>query len=259
MSRPDDPRDFHDAVHDDDRRDALALAALGEPLDPEFAVHERTCPVCRAELEGLVRTVDLARGGVAPAPTRDVRPPAAVWEAIAREVRTGAPAPSAPPVGPPAPPVTTLAAARRRRRRWSVLAVAAAVAVVGAGVGGYAVGRDDAATGSCPTASAQLAPATGTAAGAGGRAEVVCSADGPALRVTTDRLPLASGYYEVWMYQPASGVMVAVGALGPDGTGTFTLPGGMDVRDYPVVDVSAQQFDGDPTHDRSVLQGPLTS
>ncbi|MHA3705186.1 anti-sigma factor domain-containing protein, partial [Jatrophihabitans sp. YIM 134969] len=145
---------------------------------------------------------------------------------------------------------------RRRARGW--LAAAAAVLVVGAGAGGYVVGRDDTSTGGCPTATAQLASVGGGSADAGGRAEVVCAADGPALRVTTEQLPINSGYYEVWMYQPSSGVMVAIGALGNDGSGTFTLPGGMDIRDYPVVDVSAQRFDGDPSHQQSVLQGPLT-
>lgn len=260
MSPASDP---HDPAHDQARRDALTLAALGEPLDPAFASHERDCLRCQADLRGLSETVALARGGVSPAPAGDVRPPAAVWSGIARELgfadAAAPPATGSPtPPGPPAIPPVSLDDARRRRRRRSWLAVAAAVLVLGGGAGGWLVGHEDRDVGGCPTATADLTSVGGTAADAGGRAQVVCSADGPALQVTTERLPLQSGYYEVWMYQPASGVMVAIGALGNDGAGTFTLPGGMDIREYPVVDVSAQRFDGDPTHQRSVLQGPLT-
>ncbi|MHA3704461.1 hypothetical protein ACXR2U_19995, partial [Jatrophihabitans sp. YIM 134969] len=129
MSRP---RDFHDPAYDDARRDALTLAALGEPLEPDLASHERDCLVCRADLEGLSRTVGLARGDVSPAPAVDVRPPDAVWTGIARELgltgpavspeapagpsRAGAPVGPAGPTEPPVTPPTSLADARRRRR-----------------------------------------------------------------------------------------------------------------------------------------------
>jgi hypothetical protein len=50
-----------------------------------------------------------------------------------------------------------------------------------------------------------------------------------------------------------------VGTLGDHGGGTFTIPAGIDLRDYHVIDVSAQDYGGATVqHGQSVLQGPLT-
>jgi len=38
----------------------------------------------------------------------------------------------------------------------------------------------------------------------------------------------------------------------------FSLPGGMDMESFPVVDISLEQFDGDVTHSTdSVVRGVL--
>jgi hypothetical protein len=66
----------------------LALIALGEPAaDDETTVHLGRCARCRAEVESLRRTADLARETV---DLRDpVTPPEAVWARIAADLDLG--------------------------------------------------------------------------------------------------------------------------------------------------------------------------
>ena len=51
--------------------------------------------------------------------------------------------------------------------------------------------------------------------------------------------------------------LVSLGTL--DGTsGRFDLPAGLDLTQFSVVDVSEEQFDGDPAHSGdSIVRGPL--
>lgn len=64
------------------------------------------------------------------------------------------------------------------------------------------------------------------------------------------------GFYEVWLLDPGSGRLVALGVLDDDGRGRLTVPEGVAVGDYPAVDVSAEPDDGDPAHSgASVLRG----
>jgi Anti-sigma-K factor rskA len=78
--------------------------------------------------------------------------------------------------------------------------------------------------------------------------------------VTTSGLPPRNGYYEVWLYDPTANNMVAIGALGDGGRGTFTLPAGINLQNYHVVDVSAQDYVGGSViaHAQSVLRGQFT-
>ena len=42
--------------------------------------------------------------------------------------------------------------------------------------------------------------------------------------------------------------------------GRFSIPVGLDLDDYALVDVSAEQFDGDPSHSGdSILRGELST
>ena len=91
-----------------------------------------------------------------------------------------------------------------------------------------------------------------------GTATVTQTPDGLTLNVAARQLPLRQGYYEVWLYDPTANQMVAVGTLGAGGDGVWTLASTIDLRSYSVVDVSAQDFDGDPAHKDSVLRGALT-
>ena len=134
------------------------------------------------------------------------------------------------------------------------------LALFGATAVGYALGhRGTTTSASCPGTKATLAQMPGGPSEVAGRAAVVCSPDGPALRVTTSKLPLRSGFYEVWLYAPSTNTMVAIGTLGADGAGSFTLPAGVNLQEFHVVDVSAQKLNGNPAHDQSVLRGALTS
>ena len=91
-----------------------------------------------------------------------------------------------------------------------------------------------------------------------GTATISQTADGLTLKVTAKALPLRQGYYEVWLYNPTADQMVAVGTLGAGGDGIWSLASTIDLRSYSIVNVSAQDFDGNPAHKDSVLQGPLT-
>jgi len=49
-----------------------------------------------------------------------------------------------------------------------------------------------------------------------------------------------------------------VGTLGAGSSSSFPLPPGVSLADYPVVDISLEAYDGDPTHSAiSVARGTL--
>jgi hypothetical protein len=286
-----DPRwhDPDDPLADEARMDGIVLAALGEPMEAELAAHIETCPECQIDAQSLAATVRAARDPD-PHVAASVAPPPAVWEGISAAIAESR-APSSRPAPSPSPglqqsvtslsvvpgggstdgaagaipPTSRDASAQdgRRRRgpaRWLAAAAAAVVLAVGAGAIGYTLGDDRSSevTASCETARADLGEMPGGPVGAGGSAEVVCGDEGPALRVRTDALPPPTGYYEVWLYSPTSDIMIGIGTLGADGDGSFTLPAGVDLEDFRVVDVSHQHLNGDPSHDQSVLQGPFS-
>lgn len=222
----------------------LALAALREPLPAEDAVHLESCATCRAEVASLQRGVDVLAVPALAAPGPPVPPPPQVWDAIAAAtgVVTAPRSESTPAevVGLP-----------RRRRNW--LPLAAAV-LVGVAVGGGAVAltRDDNGAVVAATALAPLAPED-----ASGRAEVWDRDGQRSLEVDLDAPALAEGYYEVWLLQPDAVRMVPVGVVSAGDT-VLPLPEGLDLSAYPVVDVSVEPIDGDPTHSGvSVARGQL--
>jgi hypothetical protein len=219
--------------------------------------------------------VDAARAGLPDAAdVTPVAPPPSVWAAIAavtgvsaeprtevleryvaEPVRPASPASPAPPE-----PVTPLRAPRPRRGLpgGASLLVAAASLVLGlvAGIGGTLLLRDEPAPKDRPLAGATLA-ALPLAPGATGRAEVLQTPTGRQLQVDVSRLGAAQGYYEVWLIDPRTMKMYAIGVL-RDGRGEWTLPEGVDLSAYPVVDVSLEPLDGNPTHSgKSVLRGTL--
>jgi anti-sigma-K factor RskA len=136
-----------------------------------------------------------------------------------------------------------------------MLLVAAAVvtgAVVGAGAVAVLQDRND---GEALTTVA-LDPLAGN--DASGRAEVVVRDDGSrVLEVDLDAPPLDDGYYEVWLIETSVEGMVTLG-VAQAGTNTFELPAGLDLGRFPLVDVSVEPLDGDPTHSGvSVARGEL--
>lgn len=269
--------------HIDD--ETLALHALGEDvLGDGQRSHLRDCPQCAgaaAELGGVARTVR-TRLGTAATTTDLVEPPPAVWSRVATELGLGpadagpGAAPVTPPAAPDAPALRSLPggaepvhgdrtspsdddlSARRAGRAWPRVLVAASLALVlglaaGAVWGRLGVERSTGAT----IASATLDPlpgrqdATGTAEvheGADGDREIVVSVEAPGADDT---------YREVWLLRPDASGLISLGVL--TGTeGRFDLPEGLDLADYPVVDVSEEHFDGDPAHSgESVVRGAL--
>ena len=91
-----------------------------------------------------------------------------------------------------------------------------------------------------------------------GQAQVLDSADGQVVRVDARALPARDGYYEVWLIDTAVTKLVPLGALPSGSVGTFTVPPGVSIADYPVVDISLEPLDGDPGHSKdSLMRGVL--
>jgi hypothetical protein len=252
----------------------LALAALREPLPAEDAAHLAACDACRAEVASLQRSVDVLAVPELAAPGTPVAPPPQVWASIATATgvsatprtdapaartdapaaRTDAPAATPPSAAPPeAPPAADVVPLRPRRRTWALVAAAAvAGGIVGAGVV-TVLGRDDAGT---AVAAAALDPLDDAVAS--GDARGVERADGTRLlEVDLSAPALDDAYYEVWLLRPDVSGLVPVG-VAQAGTSVFELPAGLDLGEFPVVDVSVEPLDGDPAHSGdSVVRGAL--
>lgn len=92
-------------------------------------------------------------------------------------------------------------------------------------------------------------------------AEIVERGGSRVLVVDAGDVPdIEDGYLEVWLLAPDASGMVTVGLLEPGQT-EFVLPANLSTDDFPVVDVSVEHYDGDPTHSGnslwrgSILQG----
>lgn len=197
------------------------------------------------------------------------QPPPGLWDRIAAEVAsdtdvdqtTRVPAPVAAPTandessphhhGVEAPVAPVVPLSSRRRVPWLLGAVAAAaVLIVGAAV---VLSRP---TSSSPPVLASTELARLGDSGSGG-AELV-EVDGELrLRVDTADLDAGEGFLEVWMINTDVTQLVSLGPIRPDGD--YNIPPGLDPEKFPVVDVSVEPLDGDPTHSGdSVLRGQLT-
>jgi hypothetical protein len=127
------------------------------------------------------------------------------------------------------------------------------------GVGLTSALRDDPAQPAAPSVLAQT-PLQGLplAPDASGRAQIVQAGDARRLAVDVARLaPERQGtFYEVWLIDRDVRNMVPVGIL-RGARGEFVIPDGLDVGEYPVVDISVET-PGDPRHSgRSVLRGTI--
>ena len=178
-------------------------------------------------------------------------PPARVWEAIVTTLRTEAA--GAGRRGP-----VPLASARARRgkapvRRWPLV-------LAGAAAGALLTWAGSALGGAQPQgvvlAAGDLAPLEASAPA--GAAEVVEVDGDRRLRVSLDGSPDPdSGYLEVWLLRPDVSGLVTLGVL-KGGSGEFLLPPGLDLHEYPVVDISLERIDGDPGHGgRSLVRGQV--
>ena len=273
-------------------QELLALHALGEPLAADCAGHLEGCASCRDELESIRKVVAAVRPlpGVALDEIEPVPPPPSVWRRIAAD--TGVPADIAATggrdgggdgggdggeVGPPAGPAGRSAPgdasparspalaippvprqSRRGVSRTLALAVAAVTLVVGlaGGVAGTLALRPARQPVTVVVARTSLSGLP-LAPSASGTADVVQTSGSRQLDIDVSRLGIPHGYYEVWLIDPTVTKMVPVGVLAGS-AGSFALPAGVSLRDYPIVDISIQPLNGDPKHSgRSVLRGTI--
>lgn len=250
------------------------------PRDPDDRVLKAVRPGGPDEhdgpdMEALARLGDLARTMTAD----DLElhePPPGLWAGIAAGVEVGGPDAGIPgghgggagttpaphggrlrPVPPPGPePGETrhrsTAVPPLARRTWA-LAGAAAAAVVVLVVGLVVAGSDGGGTE--PVATARLeplgaaSPATADLVEAGDRFELE-------IPLADSDLPPNDGFYEVWLIDDEIVGMVSLGPVRPDGT--YSVPSDVDIERYPIVDISVEPPDGDPTHSgTSILRGTL--
>lgn len=249
----------------------LALYALGEDIEPDERAHLESCEACLTDAAELAAVVSIGRE----APERLEDPPEHVWSAVRAELGL-INAPDGSDAGPArvlAPVPVELAGeaagvgnviplAPRRRGLFTVAAVAA---VAGAVVGGAVVwsalesgsGPGGQTTSEVLVARAVLDPLQDSVT-APGEATVVDSADGQVIRVDATALPKREGFYEVWLLDADATKLVALGALPSGSVGTFTVPPGVSIEDYPVVDISLEADDGDPGHSHnSLMRGTI--
>jgi hypothetical protein len=243
----------------------LALAALGEPLPSDDAAHLAACETCRAEVASLRRGVDLLAVPEFAAAGPSIAPPPRVWDAIAAATgasaaATGASAAatgaSAAATGVPRSPAVVPEPApdnvRVLRPRRSRLLLAAAAVVVAAGAGAIALNRDDVVT----VASTTLDPLDSSRAT--GKASVVEEDDGSrVLRIELDAPAAEDAFYEAWLADTSAVGMIPMGTVRP-GTTSLTVPDGVDLADWPTVEISVEPIDGDPQHSGvSLVRGAL--
>lgn len=267
--------------------DVLALIALGEPADDATRAHLADCEACRAEAEELAAVVVHGRA-VTPADAL-VAAPAAVWAGIRTELAlpedlepdgtvpagrravglagaaaAGAGASGAAGAGGPGreerfgarrPGGGGTASGRGRRVPWIAAAAAAGVVVGGAG-GALWTGRETPPAEPAVIAQAALDPLPGW--DATGAATVQENPDGTrVLVVTLDGGAGDDGFHEVWLIDREVTRLVSLGVL-EGSEGRFTVPAGLDLTDFAVVDVSEEPFDGDPAHSGdSIIRGVL--
>jgi hypothetical protein len=249
----------------------LALAALGEDIPADESAHLSHCAQCLADAAELTELVAVARE--APATLPDV--PDRVWTGIRAELGLDrapdggntrilalAPPPASGPEGHPELPANVVPL----RPRWGrLLAVGGVAAAAGALVGGAVVhnaldsGSPDRAPAETLVAQAVLNPLQAEVASSG-QAEVLNSEDGQVVRVDARTLPERSGFYEVWLLDEGVTKLVALGALPAGSVGTFTIPPGVAIEDFPILDISLEPLDGDPAHSKeSLLRGTLST
>ncbi|WP_082105281.1 anti-sigma factor domain-containing protein [Demequina subtropica] len=229
----------------------LAALALGDPVDAADAAHAEVCEACAHEVDALraLQATLVDAGASSPL----VAPPDALWSAIETEV-----------AGDQGGDLEVADLGERRRasmtrrtaRPWMIGAAAAAGILVGAV--GVSLFTRDADPGEELVAEAALADLATEAPA--GTARVEQRDDGTeVLVVDTTYVATSAGSLEVWLIDPDVVGMVSVGFLTGD-HGEFEIPPGYDVASFPIVDISIEPADGDPTHSGdSITRGVLES
>jgi hypothetical protein len=269
----------------------LSLLALGEPLGTDAdAEHLAGCPRCSETLRGLQHAVHIAT--LDPAGIELEEPGSQNWTAI-HEALGLSPTLATDPLsqhtaGSPVPPVRQATAEvpvqhgtepeasptpirprpkDRHARAGLWIAVAAAGIILGtaagwtaAGVLGHTGTPAPTSSQSSPTpivlAQTSLAPLP-THTGSGD-AQVEQLPDGTrqlTIRLSNDHI---AGFRGVWVGSTDLSRMVSLGVLANE-SGIFTIPAGIDLAQYPIVDISDQPYNGNPAHSAdSIARGTLS-
>lgn len=232
-----------------DADDLVVRAALGEPLTAEERDQLDADPALQDEVARLSEVVALAEE--APEDVVDDASLDHLWAGIAAQAFGDTDTSGAAPMD--ADEHSAEVIPLRRAAPWVALsAVAAGIAIIAAlvAVGPFA---DDAPT---PVAVADLAPFADAPVDAV-EGQFVTTDGTATLQLDLSALPPRDdAFYEVWLLDADTGRMVSLGPARPDDT--YALPQGVEVGDYPSVDVSVEPQDGDPTHSGdSVLRGPV--
>lgn len=268
MSTPDMPNASDQPLgmgqHLDD--ESIALLSLGETTDPFAAAHLVACPPCQTEVDQLRVMVRTAKSVTVD--DLGVDAPESVWDAIAAEV--GLRESTRPYLRPDEvqrqidaaiSPLTAQIVDIRTKSRRRSLVLAVAAGFVGL-LGGLVVNNSsNSPTPAEPIAAPVIAKAqlaslpgrTGT-----GVAEVRETTVGEIVHVDATGLPNKSGFYQVWLLDAGAKRMYSLGVLGGGESGDFVVPQGVKISDYPIVDVSLQQQNGNPAHSKdSWVRGNL--
>ncbi|TKJ30747.1 anti-sigma factor [Blastococcus sp. CCUG 61487] len=243
----------------------LALAALREPLPDDDAAHLAGCATCTAEVAALRRGVEALAVPQLAAPRAPVPPPPSVWAGIAAatgvRVEPSDIVEARPSAGDaPAPRVEDTGLAEvvplRSRRRVALLVAAAALAGGVVGAGAISVLQRD--EGGEQVTTVALDPLGDNEAS--GEVQVVRRDDGSrVVELDLDAPDLEDGYYEIWLIDSEVSGMVSLG-VAQVGSNVFDLPPGLDLGEFPLVDVSVEPLDGDPTHSGvSVTRGEMST
>jgi hypothetical protein len=242
---------------DPDRLVRLALAEFSADLTE--TEHFEECSLCRQELDSLRHIAHLARHtqGLADLPA----PSEHLWQRIATATINTDPTP---PI--PAQPRPHTASGPTPGRRfvppWArqvSLALGASFLSVGLTLAGLRLLEPAPPPGPTVAATAQLAALPTAPSGSRGVARVVDQDAGQRLQLQVTGLPLRPGYYEVWLIDPDTFQMLSVGVLSDGGDELLPLPSTIDLNRYRVVDVSAEDFDGNALHSgQSMLRGTLS-
>lgn len=230
----------------------LAGLALGEPdpLTDHQRRHLATCRECQAELTALR---GIARTGREADPVAILVPGPDVLPRITAELAVEL-VPTA--VAPTSTTISGIPRTRAPRRRGLILLAATAGLILGIG-GTLAFDR--------VTRSDEQVLATTTLVAlpgqsGSGRAEVVRADGVERLRVEVDTAAPGNEFRELWLINTDGQRMISLGVLPASGRGSYALPGLRSgaLRDYAVVDVSLEPYDGDAAHSQdSVVRGTL--
>ncbi|MFD1713996.1 anti-sigma factor [Amnibacterium flavum] len=241
----------------------LALHALGEDVGSDLVDHLANCPDCQSTFAELLAAVQVGRSSMGD--ERLVQPGPQVWQSIRDELGLSAAAVDAVDavdvgIDADAPdhahhPGTPVRRSRAKRR---LIAFGLAAAIAGLAVLGGSIVWTVTSNSARVLASAVLEPLPDWG-DASGEAVLEEKPDGSLdVHVTLDATVPSDGYREVWLLTRDASALVSLGVL--DGKeGRFTVPEGVDLSAYDIVDVSQEVLDGDPTHSgTSIVRGALT-